>query len=651
MRRRIIRTTVCLLAGLALAPAPAFAAPAQAVEERQREALDRGLVAVPADGGILISWRLLTEDRPDQGFDVYRNGNRLNEVPMTSTTNLVDTLGRPGDLYTLRLSDQVSDPTSALSIAPAGETRAWSQAYLSIPLQRPADGQNPDGTVFSYSANDASVGDLDGDGRYEIVLKWDPSTSKDNAFSGYSGPALLDAYTLEGVHLWRIDLGPNIRAGAHYTQFMVFDFDGDGRAEVVARTSDGTVDGIGRVIGDPAADWREHGGQAPQTDRTGASIRADGSWYANLTGRIVKGPEYLTVFDGQTGRNLATQPFTPVRHPDTDAPTAEQMTERWGDGYANRSDRFLAGVAFLDGVRPSLIMGRGYYARTSLSAWDWRDGQLSQRWLFDSGSADNAFSGQGNHQLAIADVDEDGRDEIVYGAMAIDDDGTGLWSSGLLHGDAMHLSDLDPQRPGLERFGAHESPSRNGGIGGAMLDARTGEILWTTPAERDVGRGLSADIDPRWPGAESWTNSLPTLMSAKGQPLGQRPSQVNFAVWWDGDLLRELLDRNTIFKWDWENEVSVPLLVATGAASNNGTKANPALSADILGDWREEVIFRSEDSSELRIYSTPYPTDIRLVTLMQDPVYRLSVAWQNTAYNQPPHTGYFLGVGMTRPRP
>lgn len=648
MRTLMTGTALCVFAGLSLAILPAAARPvetSQVQPERQMEALDRGLVAVPSEGGVLISWRLLASDISSQGFDLYRGSTRLNTEPITTRTNALDTRGKAGDRYTLQLSGQPSGQPVI------GETTAWDKNYLSIPLQRPADGVNPDGSAFTYSANDAGVGDLDGDGRYEIVLKWDPSTSRDNAFSGYSGPAILDAYTLEGVRLWRIDLGPNIRAGAHYTQFMVFDFDGDGRAEVVARTSDGTVDGIGAIIGDASADWREPGGQAPQSDRTGASIRADGTWYANLTGRILRGPEYLTVFDGQTGRNLATRPFTPVRDPDTQAPSTEQMTERWGDGYANRSDRFLGGVAFLDGIRPSIIMGRGYYARTAISAWDWRDGNLSQRWLFDSGSADNAFSGQGNHQLAIADVDDDGRDEIIYGAMAIDDDGTGLWSSGLLHGDAMHLGDLDPERPGLERFGAHESPSRNGGVGSAMLDARSGEILWTTPAERDVGRGLAADIDPRHPGAEAWTNSLPTLMSAKGQPIGQRPSQVNFAIWWDGDLLRELLDRNTIFKWDWENETSVPLLIATGAASNNGTKANPALSADILGDWREEVIFRSEDSSELRLYATPYPTGIRLVTLMQDPVYRLSVAWQNTAYNQPPHTGFHLGVGMTLPRP
>ncbi|WP_396595657.1 rhamnogalacturonan lyase [Brevundimonas sp. R86498] len=612
---------------------------------RAAENLDRGVVAVPAvAGGVLISWRLRSDDTPDTGFDVYRDGTKLNPHPIVASTNFVDTDGVPtAGSYSVQVSGANASATTPVQV--------WANGYLSIPLQQPLGGINPDGTAFTYNANDASVGDLDGDGRYEIVLKWDPSTSRDNAFSGYSGPAILDAYTLEGQRLWRIDLGPNIRAGAHYTQFLVFDFDGDGRAEVVAKTADGTIDGQGGIVGDAAADWRERGGEAPQADRTGAALRPDGSRYADLTGRILRGPEYLTVFDGQTGRAVATEAFTPARDPDTATPTAAQLTERWGDGYGNRSDRYLAGVAYLDGQRPSIVMGRGYYARTTVSAWDWRDGTLSQRWLFDSGSADDAFSGQGNHQLAVADVDEDGRDEIVYGAMALDDDGTGLWSAQLFHGDALHLSDLDPERPGLERFGVHESPGRNGGVGSAMLDARTGGVLWSTPADRDVGRGLAADIDPRHPGAEAWAIHSDTLMTAAGQPIGPRPAQINFAIWWDGDLLRELLDGTTIRKWNWETATSEPLLVASGAASNNGTKANPALSADLVGDWREEVILRAADNSELRLYATPYPTDVRLVTLMQDPVYRLAVAWQNTSYNQPPHVGFYLGTGMTLPRP
>ncbi|WP_182466788.1 rhamnogalacturonan lyase [Sphingomonas gilva] len=599
---------------------------------RQIERLDRGVVAVPAaDGrGMHVSWRLLASDDRRVAFDLLRDGKRINPAPITGATSFVDADGRPSSRYSVQ-------PAGGPRSAPVGP---WAQGYLSIPLDRPADRTTPAGERYSYSANDASAGDLDGDGRYEIVVKWDPSISKDNAFAGYSGETLIDAYTLDGKRLWRIDLGRNIRAGAHYTQFMVYDLDGDGRAEVAMKTADGTVDGVGKVIGDADADWRGGEGEVPQADRTGSKTLADGTRVAPLQGRILRGPEYLTVFDGRTGRALATAPYAPPRG----AETTEALTALWGDGYGNRSDRYLAGVAYLDGKRPSLVFGRGYYARSTIAAWDWRDGKLTRRWLFDSAAPGNeTFGGQGNHQLSVADVDADGRDEIIYGSMALDDEGKGLWTAGLGHGDTMHVGDLDPNRPGLEKFGVHENVSRNGGIGAAMLDARTGERLWTTPAQRDTGRGLAADIDPRHAGDEAWASNSRELYDVRGQVIpGGHPRAANFAIWWDGDPLRELLDRNRITKWSWESASETPLLTAEGATSNNGTKATPALSADLIGDWREELVLRSEDSSELRIYTTPIATDIRLPTLMHDPVYRLGVAWQNTAYNQPPHTSYFL---------
>ncbi|MFD1036120.1 rhamnogalacturonan lyase [Sphingomonas hankookensis] len=593
---------------------------------RQYERLDRGLVAVPAaGGGNHVSWRLLADDRRGTAFRLLRDGQVVAKR-VSGASSFHDRSGTSTARYRL----ETIGGREALS-----EATTWARGYLPIPLDRPADRVTPAGERYSYTANDASVGDLDGDGRYEIILKWDPTISKDNAFGGYSGETLLDAYTLDGKRLWRIDLGRNIRSGAHYSQFMVYDFDGDGKAEIMVKTADGTIDGTGRVLGDPQADWRAKGGELPQADRTGAATLPDGRKVARVQGRILSGPEYITVFEGATGRALATAPYAPPRGSDT----PEGLAALWGDGYGNRSDRFLAGVAYLDGKRPSGVFGRGYYARSTIAAWDWRDGRLTQRWLFDSAAPGNAkFGGQGNHNLSVADVDGDGRDEIVYGSMAIDDDGTGLWSAGLGHGDTMHLGDLDPTRPGLEKFGVHEEVPRNGGIGSAMLDARTGKILWTTPATKDTGRGLSADIDPRYPGDENWNSSTPYLYSAQGKVIpGPKPKVANFAIWWDGDPLRELLDRNRITKWDWRTGTETPLLVAEGATSNNGTKATPALSADILGDWREELILRSDDSSELRIYATPFPTTIRRVTLMHDPVYRLGVAWQNTAYNQPPH--------------
>lgn len=611
------------------------------------EALDRGAVAVPAiDGGVLVSWRLLATDAPKTTFDVYRDGRKLNAKPLGGGTNFVDKAGTPQSTYVVRTRINGRD------IERTAPVKVWAEGYLSIPIQQPEGGVTPAGEAYTYTAHEASVADLDGDGRYEIVLKWDPTNAKDNAFHGYTGPVYLDAYTLDGQRLWRIDLGKNIRAGAHYTQFQVFDYDGDGRAELAVRTSDGTVDGTGQVLGDANADWRETGGEVPSTDRTGGKPQPDGTLVAPLQGRILKGPEFLTIFDGATGKALASEPYWPARAPRTDAPTAAQMKEVWGDGYANRSDRFLAGTAYLDGERPSIVMARGYYAHTTLAAWDWRDGRLTKRWTFDSTEPGNeAFGGQGNHQLSVADVDGDGRDDVIYGSMVVGSDGKGLWSSGLLHGDAMAVSDLDPGHPGLEKFGAHEVVGRNGGIGAAMLDARTGKVLWSTPADKDTGRGVAADIDPRFPGAEAWATNQDALYTAQGKPIDgvKRPRELSFFVWWDGDDLREMFDKNRITKWDWLAGTSRTLLEATGATHTSGTKNVPVVSADLFGDWREEVVWHTPDEKFLRIYTTPHPTDRRLFTLMHDAQYRVAIAWQNTAYNQPPYPSFFIGAGMKEP--
>jgi rhamnogalacturonan endolyase len=625
--------TAIVIATMSVAAGPAV----PVVAGRQVERLDRGLTAVPAEGGgNHVSWRLLGTDARGTRFTLYRNGKAIARIGASAATSFLDAGGGAASRYTLAVNGKRTGEAATV----------WAKAYLPIPLDKPADRTTPNGERYSYSLNDASVGDLDGDGRYELVVKWYPSVAKDNAFAGYTGETLIDAYTLGGKRLWRIDLGPNIRSGAHYTQFMVYDLDGDGRAEVAMKTSDGTIDGAGTVIGDAHADWRSKAVEVPISDRTGSTTTPDGRRVGSLEGRILSGPEYLTVFDGRTGKALATAPYAPPLDARSQKPTSEQMTETWGDGYANRSERYLAGVAYLDGKRPSLVFGRGYYARSTIAAWDWRGGKLAMRWLFDSAAPGNsAYGGQGNHQLSIADVDSDGRDEVFYGSMVVDDDGKGLWSSGLGHGDAMHVSDLDPTRPGLEKFGAHETMRMSGNRGGAMLDARTGAILWSTPADKDTGRGIAIDIDPRHPGAEAWASNSRELYDARGRVIpGGHPRAANFGIWWDGDRLRELLDGKRIGKWDWTAGTEKPLLDPEGAVSNNGTKANPSLSADILGDWREELVLPSADSRELRIYATPIPTRERIVTLMHDPVYRLGVAWQNTAYNQPPHTGYFLGA-------
>ena len=626
------------------------------------ENLGRGVVALrTGDTSVYVGWRLLGTDPTWLAFNLYRTSGagepvRLNAAPLLTTTDFVDTTAdlTQDNLYSVRpLLAGVELPASAAFKLPAN---APPQPYLSIPLQRPAGGDvevpagNPTQAV-TYSPNDASVADLDGDGEYEIILKWDPSNSRDNASAGLSGHALIDAYKLDGTLLWRIDLGRNIRAGAHYTQFMVYDLDGDGRAEVACKTADGTVDGVGTVIGDATKDYRS---LLVPTDGILATATNDARY-----GKVLAGPEYFTVFDGRSGAALATANYIPGRDP----------VDGWGgiggngnnDTTGNRFDRFLAGVAYLDGEHPSVIMARGYYGRTVLAAWDYRNGQLTSRWVFDSGrsvgtgfpwTGSSPFNGQGDHALSIADVDHDGKDEIIYGAMVVDDNGTGLFSTGLRHGDALHVGDLVPSRPGLEVYGVHEGEGNTltlGTPGMALYDARDGQIIWSLVPGVDVGRGLAADIDPRTPGDEFWGATAAGLVDGQGVRVSDAPPSTNFAVWWDADPLREIEDANWISKWDWNTGTLTRLLTAEGAAANNGTKATPALSADILGDWREEVIWRSADNLSLRIYSTTIPANNRMYTLMHDPQYRVAIAWQNVGYNQPPHPSFFIGDGMAPP--
>ena len=642
MRMRInAKTTVKMnvrACALALAMLASTGGAAAAANAMMVEKLDRGVVAVKGAQGVLVSWRALATDAPGLGFNVYRAGKKLNAAPIVTSTNFMDAGASPAAAYEVR---EVG----------AGKEGAASKAlfidgYLTVPLKQPAGGVTADGKAYTYTANDATVGDLDGDGQYEIILKWEPTASQDNCCAGQTGIVLLDAYKLDGTQLWRISLGPNIRAGAHYTQFQVADYDGDGKAELIVKTADGTRDAAGKVIGDAGANWVTGSGEIEQGDRTGSRRTEDGKLMAGLTGRILKGPEFLSVFEGATGRVLDTIAYPSPRGADGDNPTQDELKARWGDGYANRSDRFLAGTAWLDGKLPSAVFARGYYARTTVAAIDFRGGKLSKRWYFDSEApgVPKGYSGQGNHQLSVADVDGDGRHEILYGAMALDDDGKPLWSTGMGHGDAMHVSDLDPTRPGLEKFGVHENMTMSGHIGAAMLDAKTGEVLWSTPAQQDTGRGVTGDIDPRFAGAEAWASNSPNLYDARGKVISdKRPRQVNFMAWWDGDLLRELLDGTKVSKWDWTRGEATVLLDAVGASSNNGTKSNPALSADLFGDWREEIIWRAADNSSLRIYSTAIPTVHKITTLMQDPQYRAAIAWQNTAYNQPPWPSFYIG--------
>lgn len=590
--------------------------------QRLMENLDRGVIAIPQeDNTAVISWRVLGTDSDDLQFNLYRQHEgmqpkKLNDQPITGATfyrdSNIDWSQKNTWYVTSVLNAEEQREPGSYTIQANSELKP----YQSIPLKMPE----------GYRAGDASVADLDGDGEYEIVLHV-TGRGHDNSHRGLTDEPIFQAYKLSGELLWEVNLGKNIREGAHYTQFLVYDFNSDGKAEMVCKTADGTTDALGNSIGDPNADWRD-------TDEKSRTF-----------GKILEGPEYLTVFDGQTGKALATTDYIPPRGD----------ISGWGgdggnggnDNSGNRVDRFTACVAYLDGVHPSMVMGRGYYGRTVLAAFDFKNNELKSRWVFDSKNRENPFSGQGNHNLSVADADRDGKDEIIFGAMAVDDDGTGMYSTGFRHGDAIHVSDLDPEIPGLERFGIHEIEDGTKGPGIALFAIKDGKVLFTAEPNRDIGRGVAANIDTTRVGAQMWWLGSRDLHDIKGHVIGSAPRSANFLIWWDGDYSRELLNKNYIDKYGKGR-----IFTAEGAHAINGTKATPSLSADILGDWREELILPSDDGTELRIYSTTIPTENRMYTLMHDPQYRLSIAWQNVGYNQPPHVGFYMGFGMGKaPKP
>ncbi|MDR3002356.1 MAG: hypothetical protein LBU89_13985 [Fibromonadaceae bacterium] len=589
--------------------APVFAGPMQV------EKLNRGLIAVRMGQGYYLSWRLLANEPYNVGFNVYRGTTKLNTNLLTGATTYTDASAAQNSVYTVRaVLNNVEQPASEQALI-INNTEGANAGYLHIPLQRPPTGTNG-GT---YSPNDGSVGDLDGDGIYEIVLKWDPSNAKDNSQSGVTDNVFLDAYKLDGTRMWRIDLGPNIRAGAHYTQFMVYDFDGCGKAEIMVKTAEGTKDGTGAFIS-----------MGPAASANHSAIRRNSSGY------VLSGPEYITVFEGATGKELATADYWPARG----------TVSSWGDNYGNRVDRFNAVVAYLDGERPTGVFQRGYYTRMTFAAWDWRNGQLTRRWTFDSNTSGYSnYAGQGNHQLSVADADGNGRHDIFTGSAIIRHDGTGMWRSGWGHGDALHVAHMIKNTSTPQIFMPYES----GSVGAALRQANNGSVIFRVDDSGDVGRGTAAELDASRPGFKFWWNTT-GLFDLTGTRVGNRPSSVNHVIWWDGDLTRALLNGNTIDKWSISNNRATNLLNASGASSINGTKSNPVLQADIFGDWREEVIF-AHGNSALRLYTTTMPTPHRLVTMMHDPVYRVAVAWQNSSYNQPPHPGYYIASDMNFPPP
>lgn len=577
--------------------------------QRQMENLDRGLVAVKVTDGVFLSWRLQGYEWYGYTYNVYRDGVKINSQPL-EVTNYVDNSGSLSSSYHIEtLFKGVSQSTS-------DQVNPWAQQYLEIPLKARSN---------AYQINDITAADLDGDGQYELIVKR-VATGWNDDNTNYS---YFEAYKLDGTFLWEINVGPNILPDVEIN-IAAFDFDGDGKAEVFMRTSEGTIFGDGTQIGDTNGDGK-------------TNYRYSVGTAANMQ-YMNEGPEFLSLIDGETGAELDRVNFIP-----------RGKSEDWGDGYGHRASKYFFGAPYLDGVKPSLFIGRGIYTKTEMRTYDIVDKKLVLRWSWSSGNSGPYF-GQGNHNYTIADVDGDGRDEIIWGSMAVDDDGTGLYSTALGHGDAMHIGDMDPYRKGMEAWRCLENSPHWGTV---YHDAGTGEILIHTRTGFDTGRAIAANISNGMDGKAMWGGGSMFGATSKTKLTGTGGPE-NFRIYWDGDLLEELLDHSgfntnrgygtgAIYKYG----VNGPILLAEGTASCNWTKGTPSLQADLLGDWREEVVWRTDDDSAIRIYTTVDPTEHRVYSLMHDHQYRQAITWQMCGYNQPPHVSFFLGEreGKTVPPP
>ena len=675
MKKNLFLTIAAGMLSLSTASAQVHKPSPGDTSPRQKEHLDRGLIQIKETAAAaFLSWRYLDTDDEHTSFRVLKIKNSDGSITPSDPIRNATSIRMSGSLtsYSYKLvTYQNGVPVD--TIAP----KLFSNlGYHLLQMDRPAGGSTSSGS-YTYSPNDCSVGDVDGDGEYELFVKWDPNNSKDNSQDGVTGNVFIDCYKpLTGEKLWRIDLGKNIRAGAHYTQFLVYDFDGDGKAEMICKTGPGSLDGTGVYVNQAADD------EALKS----ASNTAD---HRTSSGRIDGGYEYLTVFNGETGKAIHTIHYLPNRNNELVKYNGQQ-TLNWynasgkndNHGY-NRGERYLATVAFLGGKdsNPSAVMCRGYYSFSNLWAVDFDGAKLKTRWIHQSKSTSlveltdangnktsktyskntdpkrthsiyTAYA-QGCHSISAGDVDGDGCDEIMYGSAAINNDGSLLYSTGLGHGDAQHLGDMDPDRDGLEYFQVHEESP----YGCHYRDAGTGELIYCVTGDADNGRGVAADVYPTARGYEFWSAKVNDTRNVQNKVVSSKKPSMNFRIYWDGDEYDELLDGTKITKW-YSDGTTTELGICTSLTAStqstwsslgmspsscNSTKSTPCLTADIFGDWREEVLWwNSNDPSQMYIVSSTIPVSHRLPTLMHDNVYRLGITWQNSAYNQPPHLGYYL---------
>lgn len=633
------------------------------VHTRQMEKLDRGLIAIKTDGGVYLSWRLFdSEDNifgsadKNVSFNVYRDGKKISEV--ATKTNYVDS--------TVGTNYSVAPVINGVEGEKCNPVTVYNNSYFDIPILKPDDETiyDPSGNelaTYSFFPADCSTGDVDGDGEYEIIVKW-TSSEHDVGSPGdpaYSGTVHLAAYKLDGTKLWKNDiaLGKNVYSSAHTLQFLVYDFDGDGKSEVMCQTSLGSKDGQGEYVSNAA-----------QTDEEIKAITDEENSTADYRGygRITEGKEFLTVFNGETGVAMDTINLPTTR--------GSENGVDYGDDFGNRSNRFVSDIAYLDGEKPYAIYLRGYYfgrngkQRTSIAGISWDGTALSPTYRFDTqkgqeGYYDGAYQyvGNGNHNCTVADVDNDGKDEFITGAlcMEVNDDNEfrPKWCTYLQHGDALHIGNYDPTHTGFEFFTVHEDSGTNSlsgnditlDFGMSVIDAETGNIMFHEGASDDTGRGVMANVGAGgyyqiWSAKNSARQSNGgTDFTTATSLTGRNTPSMNFRIFWDGDLYDNLLDGANITDWNGRNMSNIFSAGNYNCVSINGTKANPSLQADLFGDWREEVVYPTSDGTALRVFSTTDTTDYKIKTLMQDPVYRSGVAAEQTAYNQPPHVGFYMG--------